>query len=451
MKINYNFKNGAFVEILDNPNNKKLYNIKFINQDTNEILFESNINVNHWSKTNIKNKINWKIIIKNNNKIIFDKSINFNDKILIEIIDVYYHNINLYLKYIENFRLLNNIKKIYCYTQYNNMLKYNNKYPNIIFVNNKNYNIIYNINDLYKIELNNKKIDYINIDTTSLGDNIAWLPYIEKYRIKNNIITYVYSKWSDIFIKSYPNLIFINNDNNLKFNKKYILYYFNTVDFNNYTNKKLNINFRTYPVQLIAPIILKLPLNRLYGKIDILNKKNNFHKKYVVIAIQSTLQMKYWNYPNGWEIIIKYLQKNGLKVVLIDKYKSFGIKDHFNQLPKIKGLIDKTGNYNIHDRITDIKNAEFMITISSGLSWIAWALKTKVIMISGFTKPDNEFNTNIIRIHNDNVCNSCWNDISIPDTLRDDWLSCPRNKNFECSKSITPNMVIEAIDKLIKN
>jgi autotransporter strand-loop-strand O-heptosyltransferase len=185
----------------------------------------------------------------------------------------------------------------------------------------------------------------------------------------------------------------------------------------------------------------------LDGSIDIPNKPRNIKGKYVVIAIQSTAQMKYWNNPIGWERVFDYLKRIGYKIVLIDKNKRFGNYGVFNEAPNIKGIIDKTGNIELSDRIVDIKNADMLITLSSGLAWVAWALNTPTIMISGFTKPWNEFKTNIKRIHNNSVCNGCWNDTTINfDPLN--WVHCPRNKNFECSKAIQPVEVINAIKEI---
>jgi len=448
MKINYNFINGAFVEIIDKPKNKKKYDIEFIDKNTNTIIYDISLNVNHWAKSDNQKFTNWLILIKYKNKIIFKKESNINN-IVIDITSLYYENLNDYLFEIDKFRIKNNLKYIYCYTHFVNI---STKYNKIKFINNINkFNFVVNIKHITNIIIdNNIKPDYISIDSESMGDNIAWIPYINEYKNKNKVIVYVYSKWSKLFLKSYPNLIFISNNNNLKFNKKYILYYFNdngniTSNFNNKENK---INFRLYPLLHIAPIILNLPIKDINGKIDIPNKNRNIKQKYVVIAIQSTLQMKYWNYPNGWEIIIKYLQSLKYKIVLIDKYKKFGANGYYNEISKIKGVIDKRGNIDLSDRIIDIKYADFMITISSGLAWVAWALKTKVIMISGFTKPWNEFNTNIIRIHNNKVCNGCWNDINAKIDIFN-WFNCPYNKNFECSKSITPNIIKNAINKLI--
>jgi len=169
-------------------------------------------------------------------------------------------------------------------------------------------------------------------------------------------------------------------------------------------------------------------------------------KKYVCVSMQSTAQMKYWNYPNGWKILVSYLNDKGFDVYVIDKLTSFG-GQKMNYLPA--NAIDKTG-LDIEDTIELIGNCEFFIGTSSGLSWVAWALKKHVVMISGFTHPTFEFTTNCTRIFNPNVCNSCFNDVKV-EFEKGDWMACPYHKDtirqFECTKTITPKMVIEQIEK----
>ena len=53
-----------------------------------------------------------------------------------------------------------------------------------------------------------------------------------------------------------------------------------------------------------------------------------------------------------------------------------------------------------------IKHGEFFVGLSSGLSWLASATGTPVVMISGFAHPTNEFDTPY-RIINYHACNSC--------------------------------------------
>ncbi len=50
--FNCNFIEGAFVEVLGEKKGKFL--IQFINQDTNQIVHESTINNNMWTKTSAK-------------------------------------------------------------------------------------------------------------------------------------------------------------------------------------------------------------------------------------------------------------------------------------------------------------------------------------------------------------------------------------------------------------
>jgi autotransporter strand-loop-strand O-heptosyltransferase len=100
-----------------------------------------------------------------------------------------------------------------------------------------------------------------------------------------------------------------------------------------------------------------------------------------------------------------------------------------------------------------IHYSEFFIGLSSGISWLNWALNKKVIMIANFSKKDHEFSTDF-RIVNESVCNGCWNNKNFKFD-KSDWGWCPINKGydkqFECQKSITPERVIIEIRKVLGN
>ena len=104
------------------------------------------------------------------------------------------------------------------------------------------------------------------------------------------------------------------------------------------------------------------------------------------------------------------------------------------------------------DRIADhlAVNAAFFIGLSSGLSWLAWAVGTPVVMISGFTHPTNEFATPY-RVINEQACNSCWND---PRHRFDhkDFFYGPRHRGtprqFECTRLITAERVMAAVRRI---
>jgi autotransporter strand-loop-strand O-heptosyltransferase len=170
--------------------------------------------------------------------------------------------------------------------------------------------------------------------------------------------------------------------------------------------------------------------------------------------VQSTAQMKYWNHNNGWKKVVRYLKDLNYDVYVIDKYDNFGINGHYNKIPE--KAFNETGDYPIEYRIQQLKNCSFFIGLSSGLSWLAWALNKKVVMISGCTNENNEFKNNCYRVINKNVCHGCLNDESIMNNSKlllesKGWLYCPHDKNFECTKTISFEMVKEKIDQCIKD
>jgi len=384
-----NFKDdNAILEIVGDDDN--IYHVDFIDIDNDKVLYSSDIGVNHWSKLSKISEFNVTVKVTLNDEIVFER--NKNDK----------------------------FNKVY-----------------VLFGSN------------------------------ALGDNIAWIPYVEEYRKTYNTKVILYTNFNYLFDKVYPDIIFtdINDPDNINdVDKKFKIDYgpeFYIKDGKYKTeewyivNKKFDndveyFDYRTQSLQSNAALILGLSKNEIVSKVNI--PDNNGPKikgKYVVVAIQSTAQLKYWNNVVGWGRLFDFLKKNGYKVVIIDKYKSFGTVGFYNEAPKGKNVIFKTGNIPLSERIIDIKYADMMITISSGLAWLSWAIGTPVVMISGFTKPWNEFQSNVERVYNDKVCNGCWNDISVKYDIFN-WMSCPRNKAFECSTSIEPRQVIDSVKKFMK-
>jgi autotransporter strand-loop-strand O-heptosyltransferase len=286
----------------------------------------------------------------------------------------------------------------------------------------------------------------IHFNSDCLGDSIAWMPYVEEYRKLSNNKVYCVNFFNKIF--NYRNINFINKRDieNFVFDKVYFLGFW----IENLKFKEMNLKDpRTLNLQEVACDILKLPYKEIKPNLFIKDNQNKYKNKYVCIATQSTSQAKYWNYENGWEKVINYLNIKGYDALCIDKYNKYGNLVYMNNIPS--NAIDKTGDVDIQDRITDILNCEFFIGLPSGLSWLAWALNKKVILISGFSDPKTEFFTPY-RVINKNVCNSCWNDTEFI-LQYDNFIYCPRHKNtpriFECTKSITPEIVIEQINKII--
>jgi autotransporter strand-loop-strand O-heptosyltransferase len=166
---------------------------------------------------------------------------------------------------------------------------------------------------------------------------------------------------------------------------------------------------------------------------------------YVVIAVQASTYAKKWNNPFGWHEIVSSLKQQGYRVICIDRERVHGAGLAFTHIPH--GAEDETGERPLAERARWLRHAAAFIGCSSGLAWLAWAARCPVVMISGFTHPDNEFATPG-RVVNWHVCNSCWNDVRVRFD-HNDFLWCPRHRGtsreFECSRSITTSQVKAAL------
>ena len=104
----------------------------------------------------------------------------------------------------------------------------------------------------------------------------------------------------------------------------------------------------------------------------------------------------------------------------------------------------------LQEVINDLSACEFFIGLGSGLSWLAWACELPVVLISGFSEKWSETKLDTYRVINENVCHGCFNWDRLD---AGDWNWCPKHKGtenqFECTKEISSEMVIEQIEKII--
>lgn len=296
-----------------------------------------------------------------------------------------------------------------------------------------------------------KKV-YMHFASKAIGDTLAWFPYAEEFRKKHNcelIVSTFYNEW---FEENYPNIKFIKPGTEV-----FDLYAMYEIGWHYNEDNTINYeanpsDFRKYSLQECSADILGIDYNEIKPNITFKNTGSTIDGKYVVIAPHGSAHAKYWNYPGGWQNVIDYLNSKGYKVVMITK-EPLGDQWHDSKLGgTLTGVIDKTGDYSLSERANDMMNAEFFIGIGSGLSWLNWALNKKTILISGFSAPFSEFkDCERIFTPDLNICNSCYNKERLD---AGDWEWCPKNKNtdkqFECTKSIHPRLVIDAIER-IKN
>ena len=278
------------------------------------------------------------------------------------------------------------------------------------------------------------------MDGECLGDTIAFFPFFDQYRHKHNVELVVATAWNCLFDASYPDIEFIpQGATPLRIDE--------VISMKVELGLKRGLNY-----QRMAAEQLGLEYVEVRPRISTKIQGNIFERKYVTIATQSTAQCKYWNYPNGWEQVIEWLQFKGYDVIDIDRDPLFGSNGVWNRIPP--NARDVTGNMPIEYRVNQIMNGEFHLGLSSGLSWLAWALHKKVLMVSGHSGPHCEFQEDNYRVFNTDVCNDCWSD---PRVAWDphNWIWCPRHegtvRHFECTIQITPKMVMDKIEDLIED
>lgn len=334
---------------------------------------------------------------------------------------------------------------------------YDSPASNVMVTSTKKYFVNFRL-EIYKDDKLVLEHDYnargrkvlIKFPKGALGDNLAWFPYAQAFKYTHGCEVYcaIGKELAELFKPAYPDLHFVDVDERPE--GLYATYYMG-IFFPCTDRVHQPVDFRVVGLQKNIPYILGLPPDELRPILLPRTKERKIKEPYVCIAAQSTSQAKYWTNPTGWMETVKYLKSKGYRVLCIDREASHGHGSRWNTIPY--GSEDFTGALPLQERIDLIYHADFFVGLSSGLSWLAWGVGKPIVMISGFTLPQNEFYTPY-RAINYHVCNGCWNDSRIEFVHTEfDW--CPRLKNtdsqFECTRFITAECVKQLIDKLMRD
>ncbi len=276
--------------------------------------------------------------------------------------------------------------------------------------------------------------------TGALGDSIAWMPAIFAFIAKWNCkgIVRMGHDYIPMFEKAYPDIQFVDKDVDATEieNGCYAAYALGVFGYGNIMYERMDFRhnnlIRHADMILGVDSMMKPPM---LFKTQSPEKPRK--KKYVCIATRASRKCKHWHYPDGWERITAYLVGRGFDVVCIDA-------DDQCMPPN---AIDNTGRKPLTERVDMISKSALLVGLPSGLSWMAWACGVPVVMISGLTDSYVEFATPYRVSPPPGVCHGCWRDGNLRDRKRFD--SCYRDKDNECTRSITPDMVIEQINKII--
>jgi len=288
----------------------------------------------------------------------------------------------------------------------------------------------------------------VQLPVGTLGDPLGWFPYAVKFKERHGcrLTCLMGEKLIPLFRESYPDIQFAApGDEQVD---RYYATYSIGLFFDDKEFVHQPCDFRYVGLHRTAGYILGVDPTEAAPRVHLLDDSRPIADRYVCIAVQSTTQSKYWNNPQGWREVVRFLNGHGYRVICIDLKPVHGHELIWNHIPH--GVEDQTGERPLSERARWLKHAEFFIGLSSGLSWLAWAVGTPVVMISGFTHPTNEFDTPY-RVVNYHACNSCWNDVRHRFDHKD-FMYCPRHKDtprqFECTRLITADQVKATIRRI---
>jgi autotransporter strand-loop-strand O-heptosyltransferase len=285
---------------------------------------------------------------------------------------------------------------------------------------------------------------YIPLDSKALGDTMAWFPYVDEFRKKHNCKVVTSTFMNDLFVDEYSELEFINPGEAAE--NLYAMYsiglFYND---NNEPNLQKNPNdFRKQPLQKMSSDILGLEYVEVRPKIKHNPIEINSELKQICIGVFGTAQPKFWNNKDGWQYVVDWLNSKGYTVKLISKE---GDDYMGNKLPT--GIV-KHPNGPLSDVIDELRKSKAFIGIGSGLSWLSWAVNTPTVLVSGFSYDWAEMQDCVRIGAPEGKCSGCFNRYRLD---AGDWNWCPDHKGtdrqFECTKSITPQSVIKELEKFL--
>ena len=289
----------------------------------------------------------------------------------------------------------------------------------------------------------NKRV-YVALDSKALGDSLAWIAYVEEFGRVHNCKMIASTFMNEMFENQYPNVEFVSPGKNVE--NLYAMYAIGL-----FYNEDSTINIYKNPIdpkgqtmQKMCSDILGLPYREIKPKLK--ERKINIDSNYkqVCIGIHGTAQSKFWNNANGWQDVVNWLNDRGYVVRLISKE---GDDYMGNKLPT--GIV-KHPNGPLELVMDEMKKSKAFIGIGSGLSWLSWGLNVPTVLISGFSYDWAEMQDCIRIAAPKGKCEGCFNRLRLD---AGDWNWCPDHKGtdrqFECTKSITSEMVIKELEKFL--
>ncbi len=174
----------------------------------------------------------------------------------------------------------------------------------------------------------------VQLPAGTLGDPMGWFPYAVKFKDLHRcrLTCLLSGKLLPLFREAYPDITFVTQDEEVNVNPFYATYslglFFDDTGFVHQP-----CDFRHVGLHRTAGYILGVDPAEVAPRIRLEDETRPIAEPYVCIAVQSTTQSKYWNNPNGWREIVRFLKDAGYRVICIDQKPTHGM-DYLEPHPK---------------------------------------------------------------------------------------------------------------------
>jgi autotransporter strand-loop-strand O-heptosyltransferase len=269
----------------------------------------------------------------------------------------------------------------------------------------------------------------MHFDSFCLGDTICFSSYIDTFL--------EFHKPKKVIISTFFPHLFKSTDDRYEFinaNQKLKL----TID------KLLDVGYDKNSLEdtkggmmYAAKRTMLLPQETKPGKCPVIPYDRKVIPNKITIAPESLKKIAQWNFFGnyGWQQLVNEIVNSGFVVSNVS----------YENTMNLKNVTGFHGHDDIRVALNEILSSRVFVGLSSGLAWLAWAYGVPVVMISGFTKEHNEFDC--FRVVNKFSCNGCFN------LFQNIQSTCPlflgTERENECHKSITPQMVINKINEVL--
>ena len=279
--------------------------------------------------------------------------------------------------------------------------------------------------------------------SSALGDTLAWVPLINDWAERNNVQKiYVKTNWNFLFDKNeYPKIVWLEDSD--QFLNIPGLRLIHTVGHapnpEILKNKRLNhataVNWQETNMFDSQNYSLGLPSQEIKPKLTQLPPERLINKPYVTICKEASQKIKHILNPQAWLALSYRLKELGYEVVSVG-----------NQPSIIPEVVNSNGTS--FDKVMRlIRDAEFHIGVSSGLSWLAWAYNKHVLMLGNFTHPGYEFSSKVVRVIDQSLSWGLFNDPHTP--WVPEWQFDPENDNVQIARRISAAHALKGLDTLI--